>query len=213
MLNINDRLKNYTHASDGTQFYLVSGSSGRHIDISQKMSIAILAKKDLSAAISDLFDRKCSLTRANLGVMELMTSDLAAEEKNFSTLLKSAEQKLATAKLCYRDEDRIELEELISLDNAMDADIRSNEKLNVHHAKTTTIISALRIMARDIDSEDGVINAALEEAAERMEELLVLIDGAYDRIELYKPTSSEKYNIKWRKNWLETAKKCGAEPS
>jgi hypothetical protein len=109
MININDRLKNYTHASDGIQFYLVSGSSGRHIDISQKMSIAILAKKDLSAAISDLFDRKCSLTRANLGVMELMTSDLAAEEKNFSTLLKSAEQKLATAKLCYRDEDRIEL--------------------------------------------------------------------------------------------------------
>lgn len=34
-----------------------------------------------------------------------------------------------------------------------------------------TIISALRILARDIESGDGVANAAISEAADRLEEL------------------------------------------
>jgi hypothetical protein len=38
-------------------------------------------------------------------------------------------------------------------------------------SSTTTLISALRILAGDIKSEDGVANAAIAEAADRMEEL------------------------------------------
>ena len=38
-------------------------------------------------------------------------------------------------------------------------------------SSTTTLISALRILARDIKSDDGVANAAIAEAADRLEEL------------------------------------------
>jgi len=38
-------------------------------------------------------------------------------------------------------------------------------------SKTETIISALRVLANDIQSGDGVANAAIAEAADRMEEL------------------------------------------
>jgi len=38
-------------------------------------------------------------------------------------------------------------------------------------SKTETIIGALRVLANDIQSEDGVANAAIAEAADRMEEL------------------------------------------
>lgn len=38
-------------------------------------------------------------------------------------------------------------------------------------AKTETIIKAMLILANDIVSEDGVANAAIREAAERLEEL------------------------------------------
>ena len=37
--------------------------------------------------------------------------------------------------------------------------------------ETKTLIEALRILARDIQSEDGVANAAIAEAADRLEEL------------------------------------------
>lgn len=36
---------------------------------------------------------------------------------------------------------------------------------------TETLIKALRILANDIESEDGVANAAIAEAAQRLEEL------------------------------------------
>lgn len=36
---------------------------------------------------------------------------------------------------------------------------------------TNTLIDALRILARDIHSEDGVANAAISEAADRLEKL------------------------------------------
>lgn len=36
---------------------------------------------------------------------------------------------------------------------------------------TETLIKALRILANDIESEDGVANAAIMEAAQRLEEL------------------------------------------
>lgn len=38
-------------------------------------------------------------------------------------------------------------------------------------SSTPTLISALRILARDIQSGDGVANAAIAEAAERLEEV------------------------------------------
>jgi len=38
-------------------------------------------------------------------------------------------------------------------------------------SKTETIIGALRVLAQDIQSEDGVANAAIAEAADRMDEL------------------------------------------
>lgn len=38
-------------------------------------------------------------------------------------------------------------------------------------SKTETIIEALRILARDIQSDDGVANATIAEAAERLQEL------------------------------------------
>jgi hypothetical protein len=38
-------------------------------------------------------------------------------------------------------------------------------------SKTETIIGALRVLANDIQSEDGVANLAIAEAADRMEEL------------------------------------------
>lgn len=38
-------------------------------------------------------------------------------------------------------------------------------------SSTTTLISALRILARDIRSVDGVVNVAIAEAADRLEEI------------------------------------------
>lgn len=38
-------------------------------------------------------------------------------------------------------------------------------------SSTETLIAALRVLARDIQSDDGVANAAIAEAADRLEEL------------------------------------------
>jgi hypothetical protein len=38
-------------------------------------------------------------------------------------------------------------------------------------SETDTIIAALRVLARDIQTDDGVVNTCLEEAAGRLEEL------------------------------------------
>ena len=43
-------------------------------------------------------------------------------------------------------------------------------------SKTETIIGALRVLARDIQTDDGVINACLSEAALHLEELSILVD-------------------------------------
>ena len=37
--------------------------------------------------------------------------------------------------------------------------------------KTKTLIKALRILANDIESDDGVANACIAEAADRLEEM------------------------------------------
>lgn len=41
----------------------------------------------------------------------------------------------------------------------------------MRRAKTETIIQAMRILAEEIQSDDGVANAAISEAADRLEEL------------------------------------------
>lgn len=38
-----------------------------------------------------------------------------------------------------------------------------------HQTSTKTLVSALRILAQDIQSDDGVANAAIAEAADRLE--------------------------------------------
>jgi hypothetical protein len=50
---------------------------------------------------------------------------------------------------------------------------------------TTILIKALRILSNDIQSEDGVANAAIAEAADRLEELLDMNKTlALDRVAL-----------------------------
>lgn len=41
---------------------------------------------------------------------------------------------------------------------------------------TTTLIEAMRILSREIESGDGVANAAIAEAADRLEELQAKLD-------------------------------------
>ena len=36
---------------------------------------------------------------------------------------------------------------------------------------TTTLIQSMRVLARDVQSEDGIANSAIAEAADRLEEL------------------------------------------
>ena len=48
---------------------------------------------------------------------------------------------------------------------------RLTKKQTNMKSKTESIISALRVLARDIKTDDGVVNACLEEAAGRLEEL------------------------------------------
>ena len=43
-------------------------------------------------------------------------------------------------------------------------------------ARTSTIIQALRILAAEIRSEDGIASGALLEAADRMQELVKLLE-------------------------------------
>jgi hypothetical protein len=43
--------------------------------------------------------------------------------------------------------------------------------MNTQRSSTETLIKALRILSRDIESEDGVANTAISEAADRLEEL------------------------------------------
>ena len=52
--------------------------------------------------------------------------------------------------------------------------------MNTPRTSTPTLISAMRALARDIDSPDGVANAAILEAADRLYEmhgLLVAVEG------------------------------------
>ncbi len=85
---------------------------------------------------------------------------------------------------------------------------KENSGLKPYESSTEDVIKALRLLAKDIQSGDGVVNAAVEEAANRMQEMLELIDGAYDIVEIYGRDDSTQ----WRKNWMKKAVKCGAIP-
>ena len=59
-------------------------------------------------------------------------------------------------------------------------------------SSTETLIAALRVLANDIQSQDGVANAAVSEAADRLEELklnlvtigeLAIANWDYDTVE------------------------------
>lgn len=78
-------------------------------------------------------------------------------------------------------------------------------------SSTTTLIEALRVLARSVNTEDGVISACLGEAADRLHEMLGLIDGVYEVVEL-RDVGDSPYNKKWKSAWLEKARKCGATP-
>lgn len=75
-------------------------------------------------------------------------------------------------------------------------------------SSTHTLIAALRILAKDIPSQDGVANAAIDEAADRMVAMSRLLDLAVDMI--YYPESYRSGN--GRDKWLADAKDIGVEP-
>ena len=73
---------------------------------------------------------------------------------------------------------------------------------------TETIIDALWILSRDIESNDGVANAAIGEAAVRLQETYDLMDSAYAVIEEWKPSAPAKR--RWKTRWLKAARAAGA---
>lgn len=52
--------------------------------------------------------------------------------------------------------------------------------------------------------------AILDEIKDQMIEMVSLLDGAYDIVDRYNAeTPSQK---QWKEDWLQRARKCGAEP-
>jgi len=49
-----------------------------------------------------------------------------------------------------------------------------------HCSSSATLVSAMRILANDIQSDDGVANAAIMEAADRIEQLLEAVKVLHD---------------------------------
>lgn len=45
----------------------------------------------------------------------------------------------------------------------------------MHRSSNKTLISAMKILSRDIQSEDGVANAAIAEAADRLEQFYLTL--------------------------------------
>jgi hypothetical protein len=84
------------------------------------------------------------------------------------------------------------------------------KELKEWESSTETLINCLRALSRTVKS-DGLTNAALAEAAYRMEEMRGLIDGAYDMVEIHGGGSPSRE--KWRKKWMDRARACGAVPS
>jgi hypothetical protein len=68
-------------------------------------------------------------------------------------------------------------------------------------SSTETLIAAMRILARDIRSTDGVANAAIREAAERMEELQNVLKEIAQHTD---PEDSDSYRADDREGCLDT---------
>ena len=73
---------------------------------------------------------------------------------------------------------------------------------------TSTLIKALRVLALDIQSDDGTANASIEEVPNRMEKMQELLNGVYDLVEISSLGEKSVYNQKWIKNWLKEATDC-----
>ena len=64
-----------------------------------------------------------------------------------------------------------------------------NDQTNDHnpaipHTRTPILVSAMRLLAQEIQSEDGVANAAIAEAADRLEEMEGGLAAAQARIQV-----------------------------
>ena len=76
---------------------------------------------------------------------------------------------------------------------------------------TKTIIEALRVLARDIQSQDGVANAAIAEAADRLQKQQRKIRNQRREIE---SLSKDKRRVDGFVNWLDAEmKKFMTEPT
>lgn len=88
--------------------------------------------------------------------------------------------------------------------------------MQIPETDTQTLIKALRILANDITSDDGVANAAILEGADRIEKLLELVNEAYKIVWVYDSSKEEEEFVKfskWKDNWLKTARQYGANSS
>lgn len=85
--------------------------------------------------------------------------------------------------------------------------------MQIPETDTQTLIKALRILANDIQSEDGVANSVISEGADRIEKLLELVNEAYKIVWVYDSSKEEEEFVKfskWKANWLKTARQYGA---
>ena len=73
---------------------------------------------------------------------------------------------------------------------------------------TSTLIKALRVLALDIQSDDGTANATIEEASNRIEKMQELLNSVYDLVEISSLGEKIVYNQKWIKKWLKEATDC-----
>ena len=64
------------------------------------------------------------------------------------------------------------------------------------------------ILARDIQSDDYVANAAIREAAERLDEMVTLIDGCFEIVKIW--DASTPSQIVWKEKWIKRALAVGA---
>lgn len=76
--------------------------------------------------------------------------------------------------------------------------------MQIPETDTQTLIKALRILANDIQSEDGIANSVISEGADRIEKLMTLVTMSYEVMELYSMGYKDK---NWTKKWLEDAEK------
>ena len=85
----------------------------------------------------------------------------------------------------------------------------------VRPTRTPILVSAMRLLAQEIQSEDGVANAAIAEAAERLAEYWGWLEHANSVIECLKdgvlPTETANAYLEWRDFFAEQSwSKLGA---